>query len=79
MAGDDWSRTDHLLALVHDQLAAANWQRAAGGKRKPPKPKPISPLVKRGTRMGGGHGKSNDEVIAQLERFRTGFYEPKTE
>lgn len=33
----EWSTTDHLLALVADLLAAANWQRG-GGKGKRPKP-----------------------------------------
>lgn len=75
LADDDWSKTDHLLALIHDQLAAANWQRASGGRRKPPRPKPISPLAKRGNRMGGRHGKSNDEVLAVLEKYRTGAFE----
>ncbi|MGC4891090.1 hypothetical protein [Micromonospora sp. DT227] len=33
-----WSITDHLLAVVVDLLAGANWQRGGG---KGPKPKPI--------------------------------------
>lgn len=76
MANDNgWSLTDHLLALVHDQLAIANWQRSSSPKRKRPRPKPISPLASRGNRMGGGHGRSNEEVADQLARFRTGFYD----
>ena len=35
----DWTLTDHLLAVVADQLAIANWQRG-GGKSKRPKPIP---------------------------------------
>ena len=35
----DWTLTDHLLAIVIDHLAAANWQRG-GGKSKRPKPIP---------------------------------------
>lgn len=38
-AGDGWSVTDHLLALVADELAVANWQRQ--GKRNAPRPRPI--------------------------------------
>ncbi|HEY1395017.1 hypothetical protein [Roseateles sp.] len=70
LAGDEWSLNDHLLALVHDQLALANWQRS--GKQRGPKPKPISPLARKGSRTGGGHGRSNDEVKALLARYRNG-------
>lgn len=70
LAKDDWSLTDHLLALVHDQLAVANWQRSA--KKGRPRPKPISPLAKRSNRHGGGHGRSDDDVKALLARYRTG-------
>lgn len=70
LSGDTWSLTDHLLALVHDQLAAANWQRAA--KKGRPRPKPISPLSRKPVKSGGGHGKTNEEVIALLNRYRTG-------
>jgi len=34
-----WTVEAHLLALVHDAVAAGNWQRA--GKSSAPKPKPI--------------------------------------
>lgn len=72
LAKDDWSLTDHLLALVHDQLALANWQRA--GKKRGPKPKPISPLARGGSKKhGGGHGRSDDEVKALLWRYRNGL------
>jgi len=30
-----WSTTDHLLALVVDLLAGANWQRSGGRGRRP--------------------------------------------
>jgi hypothetical protein len=70
LADDEWSRTDHLLALVHDQLAISNWQRA--GNKRGPRPKPISPLARKGTRTGGGHGRSDDEVKALLRRYRNG-------
>lgn len=35
----DWSATEHLLAVVADLLAAANWQR--GGDKKKQRPKPL--------------------------------------
>lgn len=40
VSGDDsgWSVTDHLLALVVDHLAIAQWQRGGG---KGPLPKPL--------------------------------------
>lgn len=65
---DGWSLTDHLLALVHDQLAIANWQRTKDGSKGKRKPRPISPLAKRGQR----HGKvdrSPDEVKRYLAQF----------
>lgn len=37
--GDGWTVTDHLVALVADTLAVANWQRQ--GKRNAPRPKPL--------------------------------------
>lgn len=41
--GDEslWTLTDQLLALIADQLAAANWQRGGGvGPRPKPIPRP---------------------------------------
>jgi len=38
-AGDsDWSRTDHLLALLFDAIQGGNWQRGGG---KGPQPDPL--------------------------------------
>jgi hypothetical protein len=37
----DWRITDHLLAGVWDALNVANWQRAAAGNKKVPRPEPI--------------------------------------
>lgn len=75
LADDTWTLDQHLLAMVVDQLAVANWQRSKDGSRGRNRPKPISPLAKnRGTR----HGKttrSPDEVIAHLRRLNPAQYE----
>lgn len=65
--GADWTRLEHLLALVHDQLAVANWQRAGGKKGK--RPKPISPLIKNKVTKYGETDRSPEEVKAYLARF----------
>lgn len=65
LADDTWTRTDHLLALVFDQLALANWQRTG---KKANRPKPISPLAKRGKRWGKTD-RPPDEVKAFLARL----------
>lgn len=69
LSGDDWTLNDHLLALVYDQLAIANWQRSKDGSKGRNKPTPISPLAKRGTRYGGNHGRTDEEVKAFLARL----------
>jgi len=73
LTGDDWTLDQHLLAIIADKLAAANWQRSKDGQKGSRRPKPISPLAKR----GGGlkYGKTDrdpDEVKAVLTRYRTG-------
>lgn len=73
LADDTWSRTDHLLALVHDQLAIANWQRTKAGSKGRNKPKPISPLAQRGKRWGKTD-RSPDEVKAFLARLNPAQY-----
>jgi hypothetical protein len=70
--GDDWTRQEHLLALVFDQLAIANWQRT-GRKGKGGKPKPISPLANRGKRYGKT-SLSPEEVIAIMRRLNPAQY-----
>lgn len=63
--GDGWSRTEHLLALIVDELRVANWQRT--GKRTG-RPKRISPLARtRETRIGRTD-RSPAEVLAVLRR-----------
>jgi hypothetical protein len=71
LANDDWSLTDHLLAVVHDQLAIANWQRTG---KKSGRPKPISPLANRGTRYGKTD-RDPEEVKAYLRRLNPAQYE----
>lgn len=65
LSGDDWTLDQHLLALVHDQLAIANWQRQ--GKKGAKRPEPISPLSKKPERTGGApEGVEQREVLAVL-------------
>jgi hypothetical protein len=64
-AGDGWTRVEHLLFMVVDELRVANWQRR--GKRSN-RPKPISPLAKKGKRYGHTD-RSPEEVAAYLARF----------
>lgn len=67
--GDEWTLTDHLLALVHDQLAVANWQRSKDGAKGRNRPKPLSPLRKPAGARYGKTDKSPDEVKALLARY----------
>jgi hypothetical protein len=62
--GDGWSRTDHLLALIIDELRLANWQRTG---KKANRPEPFSPL--RQPKRIGHTDRSNEEVIELLDRF----------
>lgn len=73
LAEDSWSRGDHLLALVHDQLAVANWQRTRAGSKGRNKPKPISPLAGRGKHYGKTD-RSPEEVKAYLARLNPRQY-----
>jgi hypothetical protein len=66
---DGWSRTDHLLAMVVDELRVANWQRSKDGARNRNKPKRISPLAKMPGHRYGRTDCSPDEVIAYLRRL----------
>lgn len=79
--GNGWNRTDHLLAMVVDELRLANWQRTKDGTKGRNRPKPVSPLAERGTRVGKTD-KSPAEVIDFLDRLhRRGKWqtEPKLE
>lgn len=67
---DGWSRSEHLLALVVDELRIANWQRTKDGSKGRKKPKPISPLsAGEGTLKYGKTDKSPEEVIAYFDRI----------
>jgi hypothetical protein len=72
LSSDDWSRSEHLLAIVADRLAVANWQRSKDGQKGTRRPKPISPLAKRGGVRYGKTDKSPEEVKAWLARLRRG-------
>lgn len=48
---EGWSRADHLLALIADQLATANWQRQ--GKKAAARPKPLKRPGAKGDRKVG--------------------------
>lgn len=49
--GEGWTRTDHLLALVVDHLAVANWQRQR--KKGSTRPKPLKRPGMKGDRKVG--------------------------
>jgi hypothetical protein len=67
--GADWTRLEHLLALVHDQLAVANWQRTKDGRRGRNRPKPISPLARKAGTRYGRTDRPPQDVKAYLARF----------
>lgn len=67
--GDGWSRTDHLLALIVDELRVANWQRSKDGARNRNRPKRISPLTKKPGRRYGRTSRTPEEVAAYLQRL----------
>lgn len=66
---DGWSRTDHLLALVVDDLRLANWQRSRDGARNRNRPKPISPITQKQLPRTGHTDRSPGEVQAYLRRL----------
>lgn len=74
LAGDTWSLTDHLLALIHDQLAIANWQRSRDGQRGSNRPKPISPLAAKNQTRYGKTDRDPEEVKAFLRRLNPHQY-----
>lgn len=73
---DGWSRTDHLLAFIVDELRLANWQRTKDGAKGSNRPKPISPLAPSDNKTVT-YGKtelSPEDVIAYFDKLhgRTG-------
>lgn len=71
-----WSLSDHLLALVVDELRVANWQRTEDGhkNRRKPKPLPRPGLPEdeddKVTRIGRGHRMTPDELDRLLAASR---------
>jgi hypothetical protein len=74
LADDDWTLDQHLLAIAVDRLTAANWQRSKAGQKGTNRPKPISPLAKRGISYGRTD-RDPEEVKAFLARLRSGEFE----
>ena len=74
LTNEGWTLDQHLLAVVVDQLAGANWQRSGG---RGARPKPISPLAQEpeATRAGNVDGHSPEEVAALLAKYRTGAFD----
>lgn len=73
LAGDDWSLDQHMLALAVDALRVANWQRSKDGQRGSRRPKPISPLARKGrSEQYGKTSADPDDVKAYLARLRSG-------
>lgn len=72
--GDGWTRTEHFLALVLDELRTANWQRTKDGAKGRNRPKPISPLRKAPGKRIGRTDRSPAQIAAWLDRLhnRTG-------
>ncbi|WP_049566890.1 DUF5361 domain-containing protein [Streptomyces sp. SBT349] len=68
--GDGYSRSEHLLFLVVDELRLATWLRTKDGAKGRNRPKRISPLAKpEGTRHGSiPQGRTPAEVRALLAR-----------
>jgi hypothetical protein len=74
LAGDDWTLDQHLMALAVDRLTVANWQRSKSGQKGTNRPKPVSPLAKRG-RQHDRTGRTDQDpaaVKALLDRYRRG-------
>jgi hypothetical protein len=69
--GDGFSRTEHLLFLILDQLRLANWMRSKDGTRNRNRPAPMSPLTQaqaKGRRIGHTDLEP-EEAMALLARY----------
>ena len=76
LGGDDWSLDQHLMAIVADRLAVANWQRSKAGQKGTNRPKPISPLARKGRGFKyGATDRSEAEVKEYLARLKRGDFE----
>ena len=73
LTGDDWTLDQHLVALIADHLAVANWQRQ--GKQGAPRPKPLSPLAqqrRKAEQVGNTGGRTQQDIDGLLRAMRTG-------
>lgn len=68
--GDGWTRSEHLLCLVLDELRIANWQRSKDGSKNRNRPKSMSPLRRDPGKRIGKTDRSPGEVAAYLKRLR---------
>jgi len=76
LGGDDWSLDQHLLAIVADRMAVANWQRSKAGQKGTNRPKPISPLARKGRgHKYGRTDRSPEEVKHYLARLKAGDFD----
>lgn len=67
--GDGWTRAEHLMCLVLDELRTANWQRTKDGSKNRNRPKPLSPLRSAPGKRIGKTDRSPAEVIAYLDQL----------
>jgi hypothetical protein len=69
-----WSLSDHLMALVVDELRVANWQRTEDGHKGRRRPKPLPrPGVHQedeATHIGRGRGMSTNDLDRLLAATR---------
>lgn len=65
-ADAEWSTTDHLLALIADHLAAANWQRGGKGPRPKPIKRPGYEPEHAGLKRHGGGGQLDMEQAREM-------------
>jgi hypothetical protein len=67
LAGSDGiSITDHVLMLITDELRTANWMRSKDGAKNRNRPKPLSPLNKRGREVRYGHTDADPETAMRM-------------
>jgi hypothetical protein len=56
--------------MILDELRLGNWLQSEDGQKKRNRPKPVSPLAKKDTKMGHiPDGVSQDQVMALLARL----------
>lgn len=67
--GDGYSRSEHLLFLVVDELRVSNWLRTKDGPKGRNRPKRLSPLARPVGKKTGRTDRSPREVAALLARY----------